>query len=59
MKTTDNPQENFLDDLHALCKKYSTNGEYEWRVNYEGNDAIGIKYLWVAVPEGGANEPRH
>ena len=61
MKLTDNPQENFLEELRVLCKKYSTNGEYEYRVNNDRN-GIWLKNFNVDVefkaPLGEANDHR-
>jgi hypothetical protein len=59
MKLTDDPQENFLDELQALCKKYSTNGKFEWRVNCHDINGIGFKNFYVDVQHGEDNEPRH
>ena len=40
--------DNFLDELVALCKKYSTNGDFEWEAETEA-DHIYFKYFYMDV----------
>jgi hypothetical protein len=59
MKLTDDPQENFLDELEALCKKYSTNGDFEWEADTD-MDHIRFRYFYMDVehkaPPGAFNK---
>ena len=40
--------DNFLDELHALCIKYTTNGDFEWEAE-TGDDHIYFKYFYMDV----------
>ena len=42
-------RDKFLVDFKRLCSKYSSNGEWEWRIGSEGEDGIHFKYFYIDI----------
>tara|TARA_R100001082_G_C4357000_1_gene157362 strand:- start:1757 stop:1930 length:174 start_codon:yes stop_codon:yes gene_type:complete len=49
-------QDEFLDKLETLCWNYSDRGEWEWKLESNGEDGILFKFFYVDVEDEGIDE---
>jgi len=49
-------QDEFLDKLETLCWNYSDRGEWEWKLESNGEDGILFKFFYVDVEDEDIDE---